>query len=249
MPKNYNEIVLIVDNTDEMPDSILYSLGMKNREKLAEDINKRSQDDNYKVAQTEYTYNDFIGKTFKVILNTDYYVEQNGDYIDYSNNSEYLKNKIDNGIDIKIVGVLKTDNSEKKCIGYTQDLTLNIIDKISKTDIYKKQMENKNVNVLTGKSFDNVKNTYDELVKKLGIYDLEDPFSISFYPKDYDSKEEIVKIIEAYNKEKKEKKQNDLVISYTDMMKSVVSGIKNVVNLISAILIGLVAISLWNEFS
>ena len=243
-PENNNEVVLVVDSNNTIPDSILYSLGIKNKDDLVSDMNKVMKDNKYKVQSTSYSYEDFIGKTYKIILNTDYYVEQNGEFINYSNDSKYLNSKIDNGIDIKIVGVVKYDDAEKVHIGYKHDLTLQILNEISKTNIYKKQMENKDVNVLTGKQFDNFKNTYDEVTKQLGIYDLEDPSSISIYPKDYNSKEEIIKIIENYNQEKKDQNQNDLVISYSDMMKSLVSGIKKVVNVVSYILIAFVAISL-----
>lgn len=244
LPENYNEVVLVVDKSNEIPDSILYSLDIKNKEDLANDLQKMSQDDKYKVESTAYSYDDFIGKTYKLILNTDYYAEQNGIFIDYSNNSDYMHKKIDNGIDIKIVGVVKYDDSQKTYIGYKHDLTLKVIEEISKTNIYKKQMENKNVNVLTGKTFDNFINTYDDLISKLGIYDIDDPSNINIYPKDYNSKEAIVKAIDDYNQDKKDKNQNDLVISYSDMMKSFVGGIKKVVNMVSAVLIGLVAISL-----
>ena len=211
---------------------------------MEKDFESKNKDNNYKINTTTYSYDDFLGKTYKLILNTDYYADENGTYIDYSNNNSYMKKKIDNGEEIKIVGIIQDESAEKCFVGYRHDLTVHIINEISKTSIYKKQMENKNINVLTGKSFDNISNTYDKLVKELGIYEIDDPSSISIYPKNFESKEAIVKIIDEYNQEKKDNNQNDLVITYSDVMKNLVDTAKNIVNIVSVILIGFVAISL-----
>ena len=244
LPKDYNEVALVVNEEETVPDSILYSLNIKDKEELKKGLEEISKDSNYKVESKAYSYEDFLNKSYKLILNTDYYKEENGVYIDYSNDLEYMKNVINNGLDIKIVGVIKEKEGAETFIGYKHDLTMHIIDEISKTSIYKKQIENKNVNVLTGNEFDNIVDNYDDITKKLGIYEKEDPSKISIYPKDYDAKEAIVKIIEDYNQDKKDKKQNDLVISYSDVMKSLVSGVTRIVKIVSYVLIGFVAISL-----
>ena len=165
-------------------------------------------------------------------------------FIDYSNDSEYMKNKIDNGIEIKIVGIVKEKNANQSYIGYKQDLIMHIIDETSKTSMYEKQINNKEINVLTNQEFDGIINTYDSVTEQLGIYEKDDPSSISIYPKDYDSKEEIVKLVKKYNEEKEENNEKDLVISYSDLMKDLLGGITKVVNIVSAVLIGFVAISL-----
>ena len=89
-----------------------------------------------------------------------------------------------------------------------------------------------------------INSTYDNVTKKLGIYESGNPSSIKIYPKDYDSKQKIVDLIKKYNKEKKANNQSDLVINYSDDMKNLVSGITSVINVISFVLIGFVAISL-----
>ena len=244
LPQNDDEVVLIVGKENTISDSILYSLDFKDKKALKKDLDNYNKDVNYKVSSTEYEYSDFIGRTYKIILNTDYYKKENGTYIDYSTNSDYLKEKIGNGKTIKIVGVLRDNEASEAYIGYKHELTLNLIKEIEKTDIYKEQMANKNINILTGTEFDNVFDTYDDLVKKVGIFSENDPARISIYPKDFNSKEAIVKIIEEYNKEKTNNNQNDLVIHYSDMMKSIVNGVTRVVKIVSYVLIGFVAISL-----
>ncbi len=244
LPKNYDEIVLVIPKSRVIKDSIIYSLGIKDREKVSSDLEKIKKDENYRVPSSSYSYEDILNKTYKLILNTDYYKEEDGTFIDYSSNQSYMKDKIDNGLDIKIVGILIDSDASDTYIGYKNDLIIYLINEISKTNIYKKQIENKEVNALTGVKFDGLTNNYENLAATLGIYELDDPSSISVYPKDYESKQKIVDLINNYNKEKEEKEEYDLVINYTDLVKSLINGVTKIINVISIVLIGFVAISL-----
>ena len=244
LPENYNEIVLVIPKDGVVKDSILYSLGIKNREEIAINLEKIKNDENYRVKSSEYSYNDILNKEYKLILNTDYYKEENGIFIDYSNDKDYMKEKIDNGLDIKIVGVLKDKDAYNSYVGYEGELAEYIVKEINKKDIYIKQMENKDINVLTGTKFDGLTNNFESVASVLGLYELDDPSSINVYPKNYDSKQKIVDLVEKYNKEKTDKNEKDLVITYTDLMKTFVSSVTKIVDVISYVLIGLVAISL-----
>ena len=244
LPENKNELVLVVGENNIVNDSLLYALGIKDKKDLASDFNKIKKDEKYKVPSKAYSYEDILNKEYKLILNTDYYKEENGSFLDYSNNNEYMKNIIDNGETLKIVGIIQEKQETSSYVGYTHDLTLHVIQEISKTSIYEKQINNKDVNVLTGFEFDTFANTYDSLTQKLGIYEIDDPSSISIYPKDYDSKQKLIDLINAYNQEKEANNQPDLIISYSDLMKILIGGITRVVNIISYVLIGFVAISL-----
>ena len=243
-PENKNEVALIVGKDYVVNDSVLYALGIKDKKNLSKDLDSIKKNEKYVVKSTSFTYDDLLNKKYKVILNTDYYKDENGLFIDYSNNATYMNNKIDNGIEIEIVGVLQTEDASKSVMGYKHELTMDIIDKISKTSIFDKQTSNKDINVLTGLEFDGITTTYDNLTKELGIYEVEEPSSISIYPKDYESKNKLVELIDDYNKEKEENNQKDLVIKYSDVMKSVISGATKVVDIVSYVLIGFVAISL-----
>jgi putative ABC transport system permease protein len=82
--------------------------------------------------------------------------------------------------------------------------------------------------------------TYEENLRQLGVSNLDDPDTINIYPKDFDSKEEITKIIDEYNKGKKEGEE----ITYTDIVGVMMSSVSTIVNVISSLLIAFVAISL-----
>ena len=86
----------------------------------------------------------------------------------------------------------------------------------------------------------NAVSTYENNLQTLGIKSLDNPDIISIYPKDFDSKEEITKIIDKYNEDKDEEDK----IQYTDVVGVMMSSVSNIVNVISSVLIAFVAISL-----
>lgn len=82
--------------------------------------------------------------------------------------------------------------------------------------------------------------TYEGNLLKLGIFDLEEPTSIELYPKDFESKDEIVNIIDKYNSTKS--KDDKLV--YTDLVGVMMDSVTTIINAISYILMAFVSISL-----
>lgn len=244
LPKEYNEIVLVVGNDYKINDSILYSLGIKDKNNLEKDLEEIKKNQEYKVNSTQHNYEELIDKTYKIILNTDYYKKEDDIYIDYSNDAEYMKNKIDNGIEVKIVGIVREKEATNSYIGYSPKLTTYLINEISKTNIYNEQINEKNKNVLTGEKFDSLNDTYDDLTEKLGIYELDNPSSINIYSNDYASKQKLEKLVEKYNDTKRANNENDLVVNYQDIMKNIINSITKIINIISYVLIGFVAISL-----
>lgn len=245
-PKEYNELVLVINKDNVIPDSILYALDIKDRKEISELLTNKSKDDKVEVKSTTYSYDEILNLSYKLILNTDYYKYEDGIYKDYSADSDYMKSIINNGLDVKIVGILrvKDDSTEANFVGYKSSLTEYVINNISKTDIYKDQTTNKDINVLTGEKFDGMDSSYESNCQLLGIADINDPDSINIYPKDFDSKQQVINLIENYNKMQNENGKTDLVLSYTDLIKTVVKGVTSVVNIVSYVLIGFVAISL-----
>ena len=242
LPKDYNEVVLIVSKDNIISDSVLYALDIKDRSEVLKNIEEKNNEKNQ---STTYDYDELLKNKYKLVLNTDYYKKENGIYIDYSNDYNYMKNIIKNGLDIKIVGILKPKNGATyDKIGYKHSLTEYVIKEISKTNIYKEQINNKEINVLTGVKFSETGTTYEATTKTLGIADLDNPSVINIYPKDFDSKEEIISLINKYNEEQKKNGHEEYMIEYTDMLKSVVQGVTSIINIVSIVLIGFVAISL-----
>ncbi len=87
---------------------------------------------------------------------------------------------------------------------------------------------------------ENASATYEQNLSKLGISSIDNPDTINIYPKDFDSKEEITKIIDDYNKTLEEGEE----LTYTDIVGIMMSSVSSIVDVISSVLIAFVAISL-----
>ncbi len=86
--------------------------------------------------------------------------------------------------------------------------------------------------------------TYESNAKKLGITDISSPTSINIYPKDFASKEDISSLIDEYNQKQTNKDKEENVISYSDIVGTMMSSVTTIVNIISYVLMAFVSISL-----
>jgi len=160
-PESYNEVMLIVNENNEISDYTLYSLGIKNQNELTEKIHKIMAGEQIEELKDEtYTCEDFIGLTYKVLLNTDYYTKNGNTWSSRRNDEAYIKEKIATAQEVKIVGVVKpkeeataTSMGDVGIVAYRKELTEYIINKINETEIAKEQRANPNINVFTGKEF------------------------------------------------------------------------------------------------
>ena len=240
-PKSKEEVVIVTDDKRRVPLSLLYNLNIKDKSKLNDvlkDVKNKKKD---KLESENFKYEDFIDKTYKLVLNADLYKKEYGVYKDMSADNNYINNLVSNGIDIKIVGIIMSnDDLESGYVGYEEELTKYVINENNSKNIVKEQMKNKDINVFTNTKFDGELFTYEKNLKMMGSYDLEKPTSISLYPKDFNAKKEIENIIKNYNKDKKD----DDKITYVDFIGILISSITTMVDVISYILIAFVAVSL-----
>ena len=100
-PQDKSEIVLIVDENNQISDLLLYSLRIKDPSEL-NDTKKLDE-----LSSQTYQYSDFIGKTFKAVVNTNRFVKENNLWLNKIDNASYMKTQIENGLQLKIVGVLR----------------------------------------------------------------------------------------------------------------------------------------------
>ena len=153
-PQDKSEIVLIVDENNQISDLLLYSLRIKDPSEL-NDTKKLDE-----LSSQTYQYSDFIGKTFKAVVNTNRFVKENNLWVNKIDNASYMKTQIENGIELKIVGVLRQKdgtssgvNAPSGGIAYTSTLIDYTSEYIQNSDIVKEQESNQNLNVFTGKGF------------------------------------------------------------------------------------------------
>lgn len=176
MPEKYNEVVLLVDENNKISDYVLYALGLKDQKELEDIYKKISEGEEIKSENVEYDYDELIGLSYKLLLNTDYYEKVNNIWVDKSENEDYLKEKLQNAEEIKIVGIVKTNedwSGTSSSIGgilYTNDLEKYVIDKVNESEIVKEQKENPQINVITGLEFSNEEFSVDKLSDEQKMY-------------------------------------------------------------------------------
>lgn len=153
-PQDKSEIVLIVDENNEISDLLLYSLRIKDPSEL-NDAKKLDE-----LGSQTYQYSDFIGKTFKAVVNTNRFAKENNRWMNKINDASYMKTQIENGLELKIVGVLRQKegtssgvNSPSGGVAYTSALIDYTSEQIQNSDIVKEQEANPTINVFTGKAF------------------------------------------------------------------------------------------------
>ena len=162
LPNAWNEVVLIVDENNRVTDYTLYALGILDMSVLQEALQQKLLGNDVEIDTTihEYSYSDFIGLDFKILPSTDYYQEQNGIWMDMSEDEVYLTAKLQGAEEIEIVGILRprADSgvaSAGGIIGYTGELMTHMINKVNESAIVKAQKASPNTDVLTGLPFSN----------------------------------------------------------------------------------------------
>lgn len=160
-PDNYNEVVVVADKNHQITDVSLFALGIRNSSELKNimiNLNKQLDD---KVSS--YSYEDLLNLRFKVVLPSAYYRydEATGAYKNMSSSEDYVKQLIDNGIEVKVSGIIvaKDDavaTSITGVVGYTKNLVDYIVSENNKSDIVKAQLDNPDIDVLTGLPFSTV---------------------------------------------------------------------------------------------
>ena len=248
MPEEYNEMVLIVDENNEIVDYVLYSIGLKDQKEIQETMmNMMTGKDIKEFDQTIYSYEDILDTNYKLVLNSDYFVKENGVWIDKSTDIKYMSELVKTSIDLKIVGIIKpkegSNISITNGVGYTKELTEYVVNKINESEIVKEQLNNKNINIFTNQEFKDL-DTLDNNLMKMGVVDLNNPYTINIYPKDFESKDQIEEIIKEYNDLKIEEGKEEDKIEYTDYVGILMSSVTTIVDVIGYVLIAFVSISL-----
>ena len=159
MPSKWNEVVLVVDENNRITDFTLYSLGLLD----VDELNKALQDTMAGKEPTidtsikEYSYGDFIGLQFKLLPSSDYYAEENGIWVDKSEDEAFLTTQLQKAENITVVGILrpKTDASMTSAgvIGYTGELMTHLIGMVNNSAIVTAQKNNPDKDIFTGLPF------------------------------------------------------------------------------------------------
>ena len=234
--ENKNEVVLVLDSKNRIDTTLLDALEIDSKVK-------------------KVSYNELIGKEFKIVKNNDYYINLGNDtYIPNQNYEELYNNE--NNITIKIVGIIRGKKGNKLAnimtvmaenmgmnlvsnIGYEDELISEIVANNENSDIVKSQMNNDNNCVFMGGApFENINLTKEMALTMLGANDL--PMMVNIFTKDFDTKNDILNYLDEYNNGKDEENQ----VIYIDYAANVSDLTSNIMNAVTYVLIAFSAISL-----
>lgn len=175
-PENYNEVVLVLTKNNEIPDFILYAMGLKDPAEFKEHIKAVMTEETIEdYGQTEWTLDEVMNKKFKMILPFENYQydSETGKALNLMENEtgiNFLYNSDDIGTDVKIVGFIRPKEDVKNAMissymGYTAELTQYAINKTNESELVNAQNEDTENDILTGTKFmtdDYVEPTIDE---------------------------------------------------------------------------------------
>lgn len=159
LPESYNEVVLIVNGDNEISDYTMYTLGLKNSAELKDMMKAYNNGEDYVAEVSDYTYEDLLNLSFKLLLNTDFYEKQsNGIWIDRREDESYMLEKLATSEELRVVGILRPAEGaaigdETGSIGYTGDLMKHLIARIDSAQIVEEQRANMETDIFTGLAF------------------------------------------------------------------------------------------------
>jgi len=216
-------LILQVDSRNQISSSVLKQLGFEKTDKIS--------------------FDNIMNKEIKVVLNDDYYTKIGDNFIPNQDLEKLYNNK--NNITVKVDAIIRGKEGKEVVtnssgLAYTEGLVNKVIEQNKNSEIVKAQ-ENKDYNILTHQKFDESKestNTKNTMMGYLGADII--PMAIYIYPKDFDTKDQIIDYLDKYNDGKKEEE----TIQYTDMAEMISSLTGSIMDAITIVLIAFSSISL-----
>lgn len=162
LPEAYDEVVVLVTDRNELSDVTLYTLGLRDQDELEGMMSSVMAGESFDLdtGDLSFSYDDLMGMEFSMLTAPEFYQKNDdGTWTDMRSDSEFMEQAAENGLKLKVVGILKPDadslisSTNSGGIGYTHALTEYMIDKTNSSELVKEQKENPDVDVFTGIEF------------------------------------------------------------------------------------------------
>lgn len=181
LPVEKHEVVLMVDGNNEINELVLYALGIKDQKELSKnlmDAIKNSEE--LQTAEDVYTFEEICDMRFKLVLNSDYMKKdaETGLWKDMSANTAYVKEQVDKGLEIEIVGILRPKKDNVLSVGtggvgYMSTLMDYALEQTEKSQVVQEQLGSPNKDVISGLEFMNIGiNDFDLVDIDLSLIDM-----------------------------------------------------------------------------
>ena len=162
-PNEYDEIVLVVNENNELNDLTLFALGLLKQEEIDAIIDNAAKGEEMNVEVKKWTYEEICNRTYKVVLPADKYMKVNIGgkelYTDISKDENFLSVLYQNATALKVVGIIRQNEDSETAmlsgdIGYTHALTEYVINQSREANVSKAQLASPEMDVLTGLPFE-----------------------------------------------------------------------------------------------
>lgn len=169
-PNDYNEIVLVVDQNNELDDLTLYALGLQSKEEVDKVMSAAMNGEKIKDKKdVSWSYEDICNTEFRAVLNSDCYNYDaaTGLYSDIRETDTGKSFLYDNAIPLKVTGIIRPSEDATVAmingtIGYTKKLTDYVIEQQKDSDTIKAQLDNPDMDVITGLPFKPESSTFTD---------------------------------------------------------------------------------------
>ena len=159
-PENYDEAVLIVNENNEISDLVLYALGLKSTSSIADDMQSFVSQETVETKVESWSYQEICDMSFRYIFPADMYQydAETESYINLSAEELGLRTLYNNGLELKIVGVIRQNEDAVSgmmtgAIGYTHAFIEHIAKEAEQKELIKKQLDSSEFNILSGLKF------------------------------------------------------------------------------------------------
>ena len=162
-PKNYDEVVIVLPDAHTISDLLLYGLGVRDSAELEKNVADLMEGKiiEEKTEPLTLTYDELMQLPLKLVdaSETYRYNKKYDVYEDMADNQKYMREVYEDAIDLKIVGIVCPAEGTASMgmttgVAYTKNLTEYVIAKAEESELVAKQLANDEVDVFSGKRFD-----------------------------------------------------------------------------------------------
>lgn len=184
-PQAYNEVILVLDETNSIDAATLYQLGLITKEQYDDAVDAIKNDE--EAQEISFSYEAVCGHSFYLVAACDRYKEnENGTFTYLDDELINESALLENAIELKVTGVIRpkedaANASISTAVAYTSALTDRIIDHTNDSAIIKAQEATPDINVLTGMKFESADNSAKANDAKVYLSGLSISEKASFY--------------------------------------------------------------------
>ena len=157
LPEAMDEVVIMLNSRNELSDYTLYSIGLRDQSELKEQFEQLMRGVPIETEELEFSYDELLKMRFRMLLNTDVFTKSGTLWTDNSGDADYIARKLQDGMELKIVGVVKPAksglSSESGGIGYRTELVDYLLEQVRDSEIAREQLANPGTDVFTGQPF------------------------------------------------------------------------------------------------